>query len=530
MAGPAVSHVLARRLGRLVLCVGTAAALAASAPAEAKGPAGAPPPELLVTVAIGPASTLRGLQAYVEAVKPNTGALVSEPIIRHQLAAAAGVPSLDGLDAGSWTYVLVSDHNSSMAITVAGKVRDAKALTAAVGADHLTIKDGWAVVGERANVDRDAAFALATLVTQPAPKQLTATVYLPQLLARYQQQLHQVRNQVASSMPRSSAQMATIVNAYVDGIASLGADTDKLIVTLDAAADLGSLDVALVPRAGSRLAQFVAAQKPTDYALLGKLPPLQPSMVMAGGIDLGPYHDGMLQTMAAFLDPTGSKEVLAALEQLRKTMTGEVAFTLQMAPGAGLQMAQLFGTSDAKVADASLASMLALFRTGRSFEVQGAKTTIQSTATPTTYDGVTIRGYDTTMDLTKAEPAQRQMATLMGSDKPVHAQVAAFDKLAMVVATKDSQADAHRAIDTARGKAAAYAPSPEIKAQLDASRARKDSMAMVFDVGKLVAAFLPAATLGNLPVVISLGTADKQAHLRFVLPASLLRGLASLRP
>lgn len=514
---------------RALACLATAA-LAACAPAAAKGPdAVALPPDLLFSVTLGPASTLRGLQAYVEAVKPGAGALISEQIIRHQLATTVDVPSLDGLDANAGTYLMFSMHGDALATTLTGKVRDAKALAAAITPDHLTIQNGWAVIGNRVNVDSDAAYAFATFATQPTPKQPTATLYVPHLIARFQPQLSAGRKQVQDGINQSSPQMAAMFTGYFDGFASIGDDTDKVILTLDAQPDLASFDTAFVPKPKSRLAAFVAAQHPTDYGILGKLPASQPSVLAGGRMDLGPYHDGLITMMASIYDPSGSPQLRNAMEQLRKVMTGEWAFSVELSAGAPMQFTQLYGTTDSKLADKSLAGMLDLFKAGRTIEAPGVVTTIKSSPTTTAYDGVTLRPYDSVTDMSKATPAQKQAVALIGGDKPQHVIAAAFDKLTLVLLSKDSQADAQKAIDVARGKSASYVPSTEMRAQLEASRARKDSMAIIIDVAKIVSAFLPTANLGNQPVVMSIGAADHSAHLRFMLPAATLHGLASLK-
>jgi hypothetical protein len=59
---------------------------------------------------------------------------------------------------------------------------------------------------------------------------------------------------------------------------------------------------------------------------------------------------------------------------------------------------------------------------------------------------------------------------------------------------------------------------------LAGSRTRKESIAMVMDLGALA-----GLGTGRL-VMVSLGFADKNAHLRLTLPAATLRGMAGGRP
>ncbi|HET9619759.1 MAG TPA: hypothetical protein VFP84_00235 [Kofleriaceae bacterium] len=534
------------RQGRAGIALLAGLAIAACAPAEAAPPAPATPTasparpaavpvELLASVSLGPASTLRGLQAYLDAIKPGIGATLSEQVVRRQLASALGVPSLDGLDPSPWLTVMISDANGTPTVSVLGKVGDAKRLTAAVGADHVTSKNGWAVIGGKPQLDRLAPYAFGVLAGQATPRAPTATVYVPQVLTRYQPQLALVKTQMLGVLAQSqgaSGPMAKLMTSYLEGLASIGDDTLQVIITLDAAPELAALDFALVPRGKSRLAEFTAAQKPTDFALLDKLPALTPAVLLGGRLDLGPYHEGFLTLMATFFDPSASKDLIAAFEQVRKAMTGEVAMAFQLAPGSGLQMVQLTGTDDAKLASQGIGRVLDLFKAGRTMAIEGVATTIKALPQTTTYDGVTLRGYDTTYDLSKASPAQRDIHKKLAPNDVQHAQVATFDAVTLIAASADAAGDARKAIDASRGKpgAARFTASGLTRDQLAASRARKDSMALVFDLGRMIPAFAARATAVSAPIVMSFGAPDHNAHVRLAVPAETLHAAAGMAP
>ncbi|HEX4417947.1 MAG TPA: hypothetical protein VH165_08610, partial [Kofleriaceae bacterium] len=429
------------------------------------------------------------------------------------------------------TYILVAIDNGNPAITLLGKVSDAKKLTASAGADHLKLGAGWAAIGSQPMLDRLAPYALAALTPLPVPKSPTATVYVPQVLAKFQPQLSAVRAQMMTALVKSrSSAMGSLMTTYIDGLASVGQDTERMIVTLDAAQDSAALDLAFLPRAKSRLATFTAAQRPSDYALLGKLPASTPSMLVGGRVDLGPYHDGFLAMMAAVLDPSSSKDLLAAMEQLRKAMTGEIAMALQFAPDTGMQMVQLFGTADAKSADQGISRMFDLFKAGRTVTIENMSTTTKANPTPIPYDGVALRSYDTTYDLSKATPEQRKATTMLSPSGAQHAMIATFDAVTLVMVSPDVLNDAKKAVDAARGKASGLAQTPAIRDLLAASRARKDSLAAILDLGRFVAAFAPGMNLGNQPMVMSFGAADHNAHIRIALPAATLRAAANMKP
>jgi len=495
--------------------------------ASARPKADPVPAELLASVAMGPATTLRGLQAYAEAIKPGAGASITDQVVRGGIAELVGASSLDGFDATSWTYVLVASGDAAPRFALLGKVSDATTLATSAGAAHVLVKGGWAVVGARPLLERIGPYALASIATQPAPAALNATVYLAHVRARYQAELAAFRNQMLASMASAAATtsggMGKLMTAYVDGLGTVVSDADQVVVTLDVTEDLASLDVALTPGPGSRLARFVALQRPSDYALLGKLPPGSPTMLAAGHFEAGPYRDGVLEALVTLYGPAASGDLLAAMNLFRTSLTGEFGITMQMAPGAGMALTQVLGLSNPRAAEQAIVAMLDLFKDGRSFDMLGISTTIKADPAAAAHDGVTLHGYETTYDLSRLPPAQRKaMAAAMPRDH-AHAQLATFDGLAMLVMDADGAIAVGHAIDGARGKAASFVAAPPVDGLLAASRARKESVAMTMDLGLLMARVTGRPASGPQPVMMALGFADRRAHLRFAMAAATLR-------
>jgi hypothetical protein len=519
---------------RISCALALTVALFASVRAEAK-PAD-PPAELMVSVALGQPSALKNLQAFADAIKPGTGAMMSEQVVRQQLAQVAGVPSLDGLDSSAGIYVLVIDASSGPAFAVVGKVASDKTLTASTGPDHSVLKGGWAVIGGKPQIDRVAPWALSVLPAQAAPRSPTATVFVPQVIARYKTQLTQFRTMMLAGMASSasaSSTMTQFMTSYIDGLASVGSDSDQLIATLDVAADSAALDLALVPHAKSRLAAFVATQKPSDYALLDKLPAGASAMTLAGHLELGPYHDGMMAAMTMFFDPTSSKDLLAVFEQLRKVATGELAAGLDFTPGTGMQMVQLYGTTDTAAATTAIGKLMDVLKVGHTNVLGNVSTTVKADPTPQSYDGVTLRGYTTTYDLSKAPQAQRDMNNKIAPGGVQRSLAAAFDNVLMLIAAPDPIAQAKQGIDAERGKpsAARFVASKQAAAQLAAARARKDSFVALVDIGRFMALVnsQPSKPMSG-PFVISFGTADHNAHMRLAIDADTLRAASKTTP
>jgi len=508
-------------LGAIVAlgALGTAACDRVDATPEAKAKPIPPPSDLMASVALGPTGSLRGLQAYVDAVVPGAGAMISDQVVRDRLATAAGMHSLDGFDPSGGTYVLVAD--GADAVAVLGKVADAAKLAISADTAHVMVKGSWAAVGPKALLERIGPYAFAAIATQPAPAAPTVTVYLTQVMARHQREVQAAIAKMQSSTAALGGSMAQLMTAYIDGFNSLVADTDALTIRLDAAADAAWLDFSLTPRPRSRLAAFAALQHPTDYALLDKLPaaPSAPTIVMGGHLELGPYHDGMMSATTAMFGPVGDKDLLAAMEPFRKALTGDFAMTAQIARGTGMTTTMLYGTASASAANNAIAGMLALFKTGRTVAITNLSTTITASPETASHDGVTLRGYDTVVDYSKAPPAQQQVLEAMAPSGTHRTMVAAFDAVSMAVLGKDSLAEARRTIDAVRGKTAHFAPSSAVGGLLAASRARKDSGAMVMDLGQFFGA-MTGKPMADLPMLLALGFADHNAHIRLAVPAA----------
>jgi hypothetical protein len=505
-------------------------AVAGISPVDAKP--NAPPPELLASVAIGPVTTFRGLQAYAEAIRPGSGAMLTDQVVRHGIAAAVGASSLDGLDPVSWMYLLVIATSGDPEVALLGKVADAKALETAAGTDHLVTGGGWAVIGARPLIDRIGPYALSAIAPQPAPRAPSATVYLPQVVARYHTQLEAVRTQLLASFPTAGpGPVGKFFASYIDGLASLVTDAERVVVMLEATPDLASLDLALMPRPRSRLATFVGSQRPSEFALLARLPATTPAVLVGGHVELGPYREGVLAMLATVYGPEASHDMLATLGALTKVMTGEIAAAMQFGRGTGLAFTQLYGVTDTRAANKALASFLALFKTGRVIDMPNMSTTITTNPDTATHDGVVLRSYDTSYDFSMAPEDQRKLLVAMNPGGMQHVELAAFDSLGVIVAGPDSRAEVGRVIDAVRDKAPRFAAPHVIDDLLAASRAHKDSVALVMDLGVFVAMATGAPMgSGTEPALLSFGTADRTLHIRIALPATTLRAMTAVKP
>ncbi len=479
-----------------------------------------PPAELMATVSLGPDTTLDDLRAFVDAVRPGAGAALNGALVRQQLAGLVGATSLEGLDPSAPTYVLLVDGGAPLqGIAVVGRVGDADALARGLGGAESAIDSDWAVIGSKPVVAAVAHYALVTLPSLPSQRSPTAQVYVPQLIKRYHTEIDAARKLILTQAASAQqGQMALLAKSYVEGMYSAVTDCDRLVVTLDVTKDLGAIDFALVPKPGTRLAKFIAAQRPSTFALLDKLPAAPPTVLMAGHLDSGPYRAGLIDMMSMLYGHGESKELITAMDAIMKASSGELAASVQFGSDKPMQLTQLFGLADKQLAERSIHRLLEAFKLGRTMDSAGISTTIKTNPTPMDHDGVQLLGYDVTYDYSKAPEPTRKVMEAMVPGGTTTARVATFDQLCLIALG----ADPAGALDASRGKAPTWAPVAAIAELLKQAITRKDSILLMMDAGALSHAAKPGLPL---PFIFTIGFADKAAHLRATLPAATARGL-----
>lgn len=498
------------------LVVGLVALVAISCRAAAAQARVDPPQELLVVVAVGPDQTLDGLRAFVNQVRPGMGQMLSRATIRTEAAPIVTAGSLDGLDDRAPIYLLVVDGGAALkGAAIAGKIRDDGKLAIGAVPAHLVKKSGWAVIGPKAIADKVAPFAFGTLAGQRAPTAPMATVYTHNLLDRYGAEIEQGWKQAFAAMPSTGA-FANMMQSYFEGLMSALADSNRVVLTLEPTKDVITLDMAMVPTPGTRLAKFTAVQQPSDYGLVGKLPAAaQMPVVAAGHLDGGPYRAGLLEMMAQMYGSGGGKNVASSIGALLQASSGEFAMGM-MGTMQALETAQVFGLTDPKAADRAIAQMIDGLGTGVTTDMMGIKMTMKA-GKPVTHAGIALRGYDTTYDFSKAPPASRQTFEKTLPKGPMTTLIGLVDRLGVAGVSPRGGGTTFAAIDAVRGSGKRYVPPREIAAFFAASRARKESVAAAMDMRALGTPFAGA-------ILMSLGFADKNLHIRIGVPVSVARG------
>ncbi|MBZ0237997.1 MAG: hypothetical protein K8M05_37135, partial [Deltaproteobacteria bacterium] len=282
------------------------------------------------------------LAAYLDQISPGLGAELraelQEPLARgvidgsRPFHAVVLVPP-PGEDEPDVLVVAATRDPAGLAKELAEEAEDEESVARFAGE--------WAVMGKPAVIDRAFAWASTTLAAAPAPTRATAVLYAAPARARWEAELRASLDAPDSDVPA----------ALREALLALVEQTEKV----EAFAELvdGDLvvEVVLTPRADTTLARVLAAQRPSTFALLERLPLEQPLGAMAGHLALGDHSRQVEDLAVAFIgsalaasSPELGQRLSALVETLFDVGTGEYAGVTDIAAQAVLNA---FGVRDA---------------------------------------------------------------------------------------------------------------------------------------------------------------------------------------
>lgn len=300
-------------------------------------------------------------------------------------------------------------------------------------------------------------------------------------------------------------------------------ETEKLTLTVEVTPEIASIDIAFTLAPGSRFAQDIAALRPSNFALLDRLP--ERSFIKLGGHILAGTPRRPRARAHGPRGVTADSDMGSLLEEpFRTTTTGEVAASISFAPRTGFTVLNLCRVSSTQATDKAIRGVLTGLEIGRTVSSMGMSARIKTSPSTATHDGVLMRSIDITSDISQMPvvqqlpDAERIAMEAMFQRGNFRMQFATFDGLGMFVGGADGLAVAARTIDVVRGKAPLFVASSPTGRLLTASRARKDSVVAIVDMGAMLAAFglpLPREVIA----MISVGRLRHDVHVRVSVPA-----------
>ncbi len=536
----------------IVVLIALAAHRAEAAPA-------AQPADVLAVLTLPSIDRLGGVGDFADRIQPGSSVAVTA-MLQPGLAELVGARGLDGIALGKPVRLVVLDPpGGSVTPVLVVPVRDGKALARAVGPGaKVRTARGWAVIGPAPAVARVAPWVLATLVLEKAPAAPTAAVFPAAILAAHRTAIDQLGPQMIAAMaavPGSSPELNDMMTTIADGLIEGLESSARFDLHIEATADLASIDLAATPRRSTRLHALVAAQQPSTFPLLSRLPLDGAMVVAAGRWASGPLRPAFQKLMEPLFEkslghPLDDGE-RAAMNGMWDAVTGEIALTAVMnppAPSAGkpagrkqaaapagppMSMAALYQVTDAKVAASHADKLAAALAGGSTTDLGGVKLRMQISRDKAAIDGVKFIHSTMTFDYRGLGAAEAARMRATQGDR-TEGRWGVWDDVMGFVGGPDSLAAARKLVAVSRGKAKAGPLPAALAALVDDARAHRDSIVFVYDVGALIATVSgkPASSVpaGGAAFATSFGFADARAHLRVTVPSVAVTTLMRMQP
>ena len=498
-----------------------AACQRASEPARAPV---APPADLLFEASLPDLEGgLAGINAYAERVEWDGARDLSTPL--NELANVAGVRDLGGARRDRPVRLLSlssGPHGIVHAILVG--VGDEQKLRAAANDAAIRVQGGYALAGEPSAVERLAPYALGTLARQPAAPAPRLLVYAPVALAAFGAQIEAQREQwrAMALVPGQFGSLEGLLDAQIAAIFGLLRQSTTIELRLDASAEAMGVDIAFSPRSGSNLAELVAAQKPSAYPLLERLPARSAAspFIVAGHVELGCFRAEVRSrtetAVAGLLGVALDDELRASLSAWFDQLTGEVALAIQVGP-LGPRLDMLAGTLAGKRASEQLRVLFERLVAGgtRPFDFGPAKMLASARLDAGHHDGVALMSYDLNYDRAALPPKVARALDESEFRGGVRVLVGGWDEVQGVAVGFEGVDVMHGVINATRGQGARLELAPDRARLFEDSRARKESLAILTDLRFSMAPGAPSRS----GLLLALGFADGRMHLRLALPA-----------
>jgi len=501
---------------------------------EPEKPKGPPEPDDVIAVASARSlsESVGHFRAYIEAVRPGSGAAVTPQEAATAVAQAIGATSIDGIALDKPLHLIVLDpkkHPRPLLLLGSGDAATLKP------GDAVTVKgqDGRALLGDKAAVEMVSAWAFGNLAAQEAPVSPTVRASLRKLVERYRAEIEQGKQSMAQMMKGASPGMSKIIEVEVDLLLRLAAQTEEMQAVFDASATEAWFELSFTPTPGSGFEAFNKAQRPASAALLTRLPGTPAAMsMMVGHYELGSLRGFIYELMGEMV---ASWSGVKADEAFRKRWDEALAhfkgpFAMSMTQRSDLRgaMEYVLEVDDGPKAAADLKALLPWKQptTIDMFGIMKLQVTPRDAAA--THDGVSIDEMAIRFDVSALPPQEQQtMRMLYGEETKFF--VAGFDKHLVMTTGPDGLARMQGTIDIVRRGPAVALPAGG-KAAFDAAAGRKASYVFFMNMASAMAAMTGRAVQTDTGLAMELSFPEGRAAMRMGMPAAHVRALMGSFP
>jgi hypothetical protein len=485
--------------------------------------------DVVGTLQLPSADNRKKITGIMDSLQPGGSAMLLSQVPA-MLAKASGM-SLAAADLSKPVSVVFLNPNKypdPFAVLV--HVDDLKKLEAAAKqADRVVVEsDGLALVGAGPVVEAARGFAFDSLASPS--NSIVAIAYPAPLNAIYKKEITQRIDSMARTLEAGNGQgneFAVIMKLYHKALGALAEQSDRIELTVESQGATPSFLFKLFPVKGTTMAAFVDAQEATQHQLLAKLPATdRHGIVFSGLMHAGAARKAVVdfgvEVMKAMYAIEDFSKLAAQMGPWFDAFDGRVAMTMSMnmdpsEGDVGTAMNYLMGSSDTKAMRKGWHEMFDILAKGswKSQEslMMGMKTKVQINKNVFQADGVEVDHYQTTMDLESLPAEQRTAIESMGMVEQ-NVYFAAFDNLAAMTSDKDGKSSMTSMVVAARGKQGGFQIPAGLAKVLDASKARKESLAMSMDIGSLASGGTPSS-IPFKTLVMGMGKDEGALVVRF---------------
>jgi hypothetical protein len=425
------------------------------------------------------------------------------------LARMVGAPGVDGIDLKRpMAIVLVDPRRGSRPALWAFEVQDekrfAESMKAAPSVASRRLKKAVVLGGPDA-VGLAGDYALSRLKNAPQ-EGLRGRLFVQPVWSAYGAQANLVKALISGQAQGGAGMPPATMGKIFDSLFSGIEQSEELGLEAGAKAGVFEATLALTARAGTPLDVFVAAQRPSDFSLVGKLAQQDATFLVAGHLEVANAAEGFADwTFGEAADP----KTRAQRVEWMRACSGDIALLGTLGkPSQAAYQYLLRGAGAARLLAVFPAMMDAMGKSG----LMGMGTMARTSLPSFSYEDLTVSQAEVKYDFSKMpEPAKAGMGEVQFTQRSAWT---GWDDLVAMVTGAGGEGRMKKLVDAARRKLDTYRPSGVIEHGLARARANKESVWARVDLGALGAVAPKPIDVRFVPT-FGIGFGGHRAWLRF---------------
>jgi len=273
---------------------------------------------------------------------------------------------LRGATGGSWEGIAIDEairvfvvdpktYPEPLVILVS--VKDDKAMRAHLDKHDVEVRDGLALIGPKGSLAAVQDGIFKAYAGKAVPSGPRATVLVPTLVKTFATEIDGFKKQLPAMAAQGAPNMGGLVDAYVGLFEAFTSQITRVDIGVSSGQGMVGVHLTFTALPDTTMANFFAAQKPSAFATLEKLPNMQPAaMIAAADAQLTDelrtaFGLFVVKMMNSFY--SGDDDLISGgMKELMALSTGHLSMVMSdLTPTP--RMTQYFGVSDTAKAVAS---------------------------------------------------------------------------------------------------------------------------------------------------------------------------------